>query len=280
MKSILHTVDIQATPDVLYRALATENGLAGWWSTRVRAQMRVGGFIEFAFVPTFNPRMELTALEEPRRVAWRCVGGHEPWADNTFSFEVEARGDGAILFFRQDYSRELDDEEYGRYAYNWGYYLHSLKLLCETGVGRPHGASPDDLKAVVVRFVDRYKNEHDPDVVDELVAADCKVHIPLPGLPGGREGLRVNGRLMCGAFPDVRVAREFFVVDGNIVVERAEARATHKGELMGTPASGNTVSWTELHAYRVEDGQITEIWSEADFVGVLTQIGALPPLRG
>ena len=47
-----------------------------------------------------------------------------------------------------------------------------------------------------------------------------------------------------------------------------------------TPASGNAVSWTELHAYRVEDGQITEIWSEADFGGILTRIGALPPLLG
>ena len=137
MKSILHTVDIGARPDTVYRALASEEGLAGWWSTRVRADIRVTGLVRFTFIPIFNPEMEITALDEPRRVAWQCVGGHDAWMDNTFHFAIEPRGDGAILFFRQDYARELDDEEYGRYNYNWGYYLNSLQLFCETGTGKP-----------------------------------------------------------------------------------------------------------------------------------------------
>ncbi len=28
--------------------------------------------------------MEITALERPTKLEWRCVGGHEPWQDNTF----------------------------------------------------------------------------------------------------------------------------------------------------------------------------------------------------
>jgi uncharacterized protein YndB with AHSA1/START domain len=140
MKSILHTVDVHATPQDVYRALTTEEGLAGWWTTRVRADVRVGGVVAFEFLEVFNPEMEVTALDEPRHVAWKCVDGHDAWADNTFAFTSEPRGDGAILFFRHDYARELDDEEYGRYNFNWGYYLHSLKLLCETGTGRPFEA--------------------------------------------------------------------------------------------------------------------------------------------
>jgi predicted ester cyclase len=133
--------------------------------------------------------------------------------------------------------------------------------------------TPQGRKDVVARFVEEYKNQQNPDVVDELVTEDCRVHIPLPGLPSGREGMRANGRLMCQAFPDVRVEREFFLVDGDIVVERARAKATHRGELMGAPPTGKPVTWTELHAYRVEDGRITEVWSEADFMGVLVQLG-------
>lgn len=59
------------------------------------------------------------------------------------------------------------------------------------------------------------------------------------------------------------------------MVERARARATHRGELIGIPASGRPVTWTELHAYRVEDGMITEIWSEPDLLGIMVQIGAV-----
>lgn len=276
MKTILHTVDIQATPAQVYQALTSEDGLAGWWTTKVKADVRPGGNIDFTFGQTFNPDMEITALDEPELVSWKCVGGHAPWTDNTFHFEIESRGEGCVLFFRQEYARELSDEEYGRYNFNWGYYLESLRLLVETGTGKPYLApTAAEKKAVVKRFVEEYKNRHNPDIVDELIAENCRVHVPLPGLPQGREGMRRNGQLMCGAFPDVRVEREFFIVEGDIVVERANAAATHKGELVGLAATGRKVNWTELHAYRVEEGQITEVWSEADFLGVMIQLDAV-----
>lgn len=125
--------------------------------------------------------------------------------------------------------------------------------------------------------MEEYKNQQNADIVEELIAEDCRIHIPLPGLPQGKEGMLVNGRLVWEAFPDVHVEREFWVAEGDIVVERAHATATHGGELLGTPPTGRSVTWTELHAYRVEGGRITEIWTEADFMGMLTQIGASGP---
>ena len=133
----------------------------------------------------------------------------------------------------------------------------------------------DQIVAVVDEFVLEYKNRHNPDIVDKLIAANCKVHIPLPGLPQGREGMRTNGKMVCNAFPDVSVEREFYIVEGDIFMERANAVATHKGELMGIAPTGNRVTWTELHAYRVQQGQITEVWTEANFLGIMTQIGAV-----
>lgn len=130
---------------------------------------------------------------------------------------------------------------------------------------------------VVEHFVERYKNRHDWDSVDEFVSTDCKVHIPIPGLPQGREGMRINGRAVCTAFPDVSVTRELFATEGDIVVERAHAKATHEGELFGLPATGLPVTWTELHAYRVEEGRIREVWSEPDLLGVMVQLGAVEP---
>lgn len=35
---------------------------------------------------------------------------------------------------------ELDDDEYGIYNYNWGYYLQSLYELLTTGEGKPFEA--------------------------------------------------------------------------------------------------------------------------------------------
>lgn len=145
MKTILHTVDVKASPATLFKALTTRQGLAGWWSTRVDADVRVGGVVRFTFMPGFNPQMSIIALDEPKLVEWKCIGGHEPWTDNTFRFSIEPRDSGCVLLFRQEYAQELSDEEYGRYNFNWGYYLNSLKRLCETGTGTP--ARPEKLSA-------------------------------------------------------------------------------------------------------------------------------------
>ncbi len=78
-----------------------------------------------------------TELEPGRVVRWQCVGGHANWQDNTCLFLLRERDGETSLRFVQEYAQELDDDVYGTYNFNWGYYLHSLKLLCETGTGTP-----------------------------------------------------------------------------------------------------------------------------------------------
>jgi uncharacterized protein YndB with AHSA1/START domain len=138
MKVIHHVVDISAARPRVFGALSTTEGLAGWWSSGVKATNEVGGIVDFTFGGDFNPAMEITKLEAPELLVWTCVSGHEPWADNTFRFELAKNYNGRTrLRFWQDYATELDDDAYGVYNYNWGYYLDSLRLLCETGTGKP-----------------------------------------------------------------------------------------------------------------------------------------------
>jgi len=56
---------------------------------------------------------------------------------NTFRFELAGQTGGTTVRFWQDYARELSDDAYGSYNFNWGYYLESLRLYCETGAGKP-----------------------------------------------------------------------------------------------------------------------------------------------
>lgn len=136
MRTIHHVLDVPASPTRVYEALTT--GLAGWWSTEVDTATEVGGVIHFTFTGDFNPRMRITELRPEELLAWHCVGGHEPWADATFRFELADLGKpGTRLRFWQEYATELSDDAYGTYNYNWGYYLESLRLLCESGAGKP-----------------------------------------------------------------------------------------------------------------------------------------------
>ncbi|PWT93493.1 MAG: hypothetical protein C5B55_04445 [Blastocatellia bacterium] len=137
MKKIIHFVRIHDDPEKVYRALTTKEGLTGWWSTSVNVQP---GIIRFYFGGDFNPEMEVTKLEPNRLVEWKCVGGHDKWRDNTFTFELRDVNGEAHLMFVQVYAQELSDEDYGTYNFNWGYYLGSLKHLCETGTGTPFKA--------------------------------------------------------------------------------------------------------------------------------------------
>jgi uncharacterized protein YndB with AHSA1/START domain len=138
MKTIHHVVDIGVEPADVYRAVATATGLRGWWSTVVTATSDTrGGRVDFTFDGDFNPVMEITEARPETLIVWRCVGGHEPWANNTFRFAIADHDNGSRLRFWQEYATELDDDRYGTYNFNWGYYLESLRVYCETGTGHP-----------------------------------------------------------------------------------------------------------------------------------------------
>lgn len=139
-KTIHHVADVPAPIQAVWEAITTRHGLSSWWTTEVEAPgIDVGAMIRFAFQPGFNPQMEVTAVEKPHRLEWRCIGGHEPWLNSTFEFALEQRHVDVRLRFWQRYAVELSEDAYGVYNYNWGYYLQSLYDLVTVGSGSPFG---------------------------------------------------------------------------------------------------------------------------------------------
>jgi predicted ester cyclase len=45
---------------------------------------------------------------------------------------------------------------------------------------------------------------------------------------------------------------------------------------MGLPPSGKSYAVSEIHIFRLRDGRIVEHWREADTMGMMRQLGALP----
>lgn len=137
MKTIIHVTPIKKPRPDVFRALTTQAGLSSWWSKDVTAEARAGSVVHFRFLGDFNTDMEITTLDEPSLVKWRCVSGHDNWKNNEFEFRLDETSDATRLMFIQSYSRELDDVQYGIYNFNWGFYLDSLRLYCEQGKGKP-----------------------------------------------------------------------------------------------------------------------------------------------
>ena len=145
MKIIHHVVDLDVPVTAVWSAITEEPGLAGWWTPSVQApSAEVGGRIEFTLTAEFSPVMEIIRADEDSELAWKCIGGHEPWNDSTFRFHLSLLGDGRVrLRFWQEYAIELDDDAYGSYNFRWGYYLNSLRQFCTTGEGTPFERASD-----------------------------------------------------------------------------------------------------------------------------------------
>jgi uncharacterized protein YndB with AHSA1/START domain/ketosteroid isomerase-like protein len=122
------------------------------------------------------------------------------------------------------------------------------------------------------RFLLEFKNRANLDAVDETWSEDSLLHYAGSDLGGGRAPQKNIGRLVFGAFRDVRVEVEDQIVEGDRVVERHRGRGIHAGEFMGIPATGREVSWTGHHIYRIANGQIAETWSEVSLYELLSQL--------
>jgi steroid delta-isomerase-like uncharacterized protein len=114
-------------------------------------------------------------------------------------------------------------------------------------------------------------------VVDELAGADLVVSYPvLPAPARGREAFKQLLTQFHAAFPDIQFTVEDSIAEGDRVVVRWTARGTHRGDLLGIPATGKPVSWTRISVYRILDGKIVEERGEEDALGLLRQLGMSP----
>ena len=133
-------------------------------------------------------------------------------------------------------------------------------------------------KAIVRRFFEEVQNGGNLAVLDELAATDYVNHTAPPGVPADRAGLKQLTAMFRRAFPDGWMTIEDMVAEGDRVATRKTFRGTHQGELRGIPPTGQAVAIGLIDIVRLVDGKVVESWSVADDLGLLQQLGALPPL--
>ncbi len=138
--------------------------------------------------------------------------------------------------------------------------------------------STEENKALVRSFYEEVFNNKNLASVDAFVDPHIIEHdLPL-GLPVGIEGTRKFIGMYLAAFPDLRITAEDMVAEGDRVMVRFTLRGTHKGELMGIAPTGKQVTITGIQILRVASGKIVENWVNLDALGLLQQLGVLPPM--
>jgi steroid delta-isomerase-like uncharacterized protein len=136
----------------------------------------------------------------------------------------------------------------------------------------------EENKALARRFLEEAFNEGNLGVVDEIVASDYVLHDPtLPEEIRGPEGVKGFVQMYRSAYPDTDITVEEQIAEGDDVVTRWTGRGTHQGELLGVPPSGNRVEVAGITIDRISGGKFAESWTNYDALGMLQQIGAIPP---
>ena len=115
--------------------------------------------------------------------------------------------------------------------------------------------------------------EHDFSKLDEIMRDDYIQHNE--DVPQGKDGFIQFFKQMFTAMPDFRYTPKKIVAEDDIVMMYSTTTATHLGEWLGNPATGNKLNFDVVDIFRIENGKIAEHWDVADSLKLFTQVGKI-----
>jgi steroid delta-isomerase-like uncharacterized protein len=131
---------------------------------------------------------------------------------------------------------------------------------------------------VVHRWFEEVWNHRDLAIVDELLSENSISH-GLMDVEGnvrrGPAGFRMLFDAFTNAYPDMHVAIDKTVSEGDYVVVHVMVTGTHLGEGIGVAPTHRHVRFTGFCLIRVENGKIVEAWNQYDFMTMYQQLGVL-----
>jgi steroid delta-isomerase-like uncharacterized protein len=163
----------------------------------------------------------------------------------------------------------------------------SLNLLIQVGaIQLPSGngegqMTPEENNRIARDFFESAWNRGDFSVLDKYLSPDTVDYSTLHGQPEhGSESFRQIISMFRSAFPDIHLNIEDEIYTGNKVVHRWMLNGTHQAPFMGVPATGKRVGFTGMTIVEMEGGKIRGRWSNPDIMGLMMQLGAIPPPPG
>jgi predicted ester cyclase len=127
-------------------------------------------------------------------------------------------------------------------------------------------------------LIDEGFNAGNLSVADAVTSPDFAEHQDFgPDHAPGAEGVRAVIASLRRAFSDFHLRIEDIVVSGDTAWARMTATGTHDGPFMGHAPTGRAMRADVFDVIRVADGRMVEHWGVPDRLGVLRDLGLLPP---
>ena len=138
--------------------------------------------------------------------------------------------------------------------------------------------STEENKAVLRRLFDEFYNMGNMAVADEIMASSIVIHdASAPELRGDPALAKQRHQAQLTATPDFHITLEDTVAEGDKIAYRWTMRGTQTGPMRGIPPTGRSFAMTGMSVVRFVDGKMAEVWHNYDALGMLQQLGLIPP---
>jgi predicted ester cyclase len=82
------------------------------------------------------------------------------------------------------------------------------------------------------------------------------------------------------AFPDLHIALDELIAEGDSVFVRSTMTGTHDGEYKGIPPTGRHVAAEAAEVYRIGEGSFVGYWCLTNVAGLMRQLTEEPVVAG
>ena len=139
MATIYHQVGIKAPVEKIFNAIATLQGVSGWW-TLTSGEPTIDGELTFSF-GEHDVFAKVTAYENNKHIEWTVQGEEGEWLNTRICFDLDEKQDQVMVNFQHADWKEAT-EFLAHCSTKWAMFLLSLKKYVETGTGM---SFPDDI---------------------------------------------------------------------------------------------------------------------------------------
>ena len=129
-------------------------------------------------------------------------------------------------------------------------------------------------KELVKRFFYDILTQKETGTADEIFHPEF-IHHSFPTTSKGPQAIKDSLTIFTSGFPDIEAYVEEALEEGDTVVTRGYWTASHKGEFMGIPATGNNVNVKYIDMWKIKDGKLFESRVQMDMAGLMQQLGVI-----
>jgi steroid delta-isomerase-like uncharacterized protein len=128
------------------------------------------------------------------------------------------------------------------------------------------------MKQLIRDHYDAGVNNQDLDKLDAQLTDDFIDHAMPPETTRGPAGVKEWLGKLKAAMPDLTVAIDDIVAEGDKVALRATWTGTHTAEIFGMPPTGRIITFSGAVFWRIEEDRIAERWGYIDTVELMKKL--------